>query len=112
MSYRIETTPTFDRAVKRLLKKYRHLKGDLLSLAAVLVDNPFAGVAIPGYSHAVWKIRLASTDMQTGKRGGYRVIYAVDTAGHRCILLFLYAKNEQRDVTPAEIEKLLSDLEL
>ena len=53
MSYQIETTPTFDRAVKRLLKKYRHLKGDLLSLAAVLVDNPFAGVAIPGYSHAV-----------------------------------------------------------
>lgn len=25
---------------------------------------------------------------------------------------YLYAKNDQNDVTPAEIEKLLSDLEL
>lgn len=70
MSYQIETTPTFDRAVKRLLKKYRHIKGDLLVLAAVLAETPFAGVAIPGYSHAIWKIRLASSDMQSGKRGG------------------------------------------
>lgn len=112
MSYQIETTPTFDRSVKRLLKKYRHLKSDLLVLAAMLAENPFAGVAIPGYSHAIWKIRLASSDMQSGKRGGYRVIYAVDAAGHRCILLFLYAKNEQSDGTAAEIEKLLSEVDL
>jgi mRNA-degrading endonuclease RelE of RelBE toxin-antitoxin system len=34
MNYRIETTPAFDRAVKRLLKKYRHIKADLLILLA------------------------------------------------------------------------------
>ena len=39
MSYQIETTPTFDRAVKRLLKKYRHLKGDLLSLFEALLRS-------------------------------------------------------------------------
>ena len=110
MNYRIETTPAFDRAVKRLLKKYRHIKADLLILLATLGSNPCAGVAIPGYSHAVWKIRLASTDMQVGKRSGYRVIYAVDVTGTRCVLLYIYAKAEQADVTPAEIERLLADL--
>jgi mRNA-degrading endonuclease RelE of RelBE toxin-antitoxin system len=110
MNYRIETTPAFDRAVKRLLKKYRHIKADLLTLLAILGSNPYAGVAIPGYSHAVWKIRLASTDMQVGKRSGYRVIYAVDVTGNRCVLLYIYVKAEQADVTPAEIERLLADL--
>jgi mRNA-degrading endonuclease RelE of RelBE toxin-antitoxin system len=48
--------------------------------------------------------------MQVGKRSGYRVIYAVDVTGTRCILLYIYAKAEQADVTPAEIERLLADL--
>ncbi len=46
MNYRIETTPAFDRAVKRLLKKYRHIKTDLLTLLAILGSSPYAGVAI------------------------------------------------------------------
>ena len=111
MNYRIETIPPFDRAVKRLSKKYRHIKADLVTLVAHLSNNPNAGVAIPGYSHSVWKIRLASTDMQVGKRGGYRVIYAVDVEGSRCILLYIYAKVDQADISPTAIETLLSQLD-
>ncbi|HHY57443.1 MAG TPA: hypothetical protein GYA08_18625 [Chloroflexi bacterium] len=111
MNYQIETTPAFDRAAKRLNKKFRRLKEDLSSLAALLSDNPFAGVAIPGFSHSVWKIRLASTDMQSGKRGGYRVIYAVDMEMYRCILLYIYAKAERTTMSQAEIEQLLSDID-
>jgi mRNA-degrading endonuclease RelE of RelBE toxin-antitoxin system len=32
MSYQIESTASFDRAVKRLAKKYRHIKQDLRAL--------------------------------------------------------------------------------
>lgn len=66
-----------------------------MTLIAILSDNPYADVAIPGYAQAVWKIRLASSDMHTGKRGGYRVIYAVDAVGSRCILLYIYDKIEE-----------------
>ena len=111
MNYRIETVPPFDRAVKRLARKYRHLKADLETLVSLLRNSPNAGVAIPGYAHTVWKIRLASTDMQAGKRGAYRVIYAVDVERRRCILLFIYARADQTDISAAEIDALLAELD-
>jgi len=80
MNYQIETIPAFDHAIRRLAKKYRRIKHDLSDilspinrgasgdqthdgLVATLMANPWSGVAIPGYAHQVWKIRLASTDM-------------------------------------------------
>ena len=72
----------------------------------------FAGAAIPGYGHRIWKIRLASVDMQAGKRGGYRVIYALDQRERPCYLLYIYPKSAQADVTAAEIEKMLEELEI
>ncbi len=86
MNYRIETAPSFDRAAKRLAKKYRRLKRDLQALVGLLTENPWAGVAIPGFSHAVWKVRLASSDMQVGKRSGYRVIYIINQLDQVCYL--------------------------
>ena len=111
MSYQIESIASFDRAVKRLAKKYRHIKRDLSGLLDVLAENPFAGDAIPGFAHEVWKIRLASSDMQSGKRSGYRVIYAINQETELCYLLFMYAKPERDDVTASEIEGLLAELD-
>ncbi len=111
MSYQIESIWSFDRAVKRLAKKYRHVKHDLRDLVDALTENPFAGDAIPGFAHEVWKIRLASSDMRSGKRSGYRVIYAVNQESEVCYLLFMYAKPERGDVTAREIEALLAELD-
>ncbi len=48
--------------------------------------------------------------MQSGKRGGYRVIYALDMEKNRCILLYIYAKVEQVNITQAEIEDWLTEI--
>ena len=111
MSYQIETIPPFDKAVKRLAKKYRHIKQDLQVLVGTLLANPFAGVAIPGFAHQVWKVRLASSDIRAGKRGGYRVIYAISREARTCYLMFIYPKPEKADVSAREIEALLVELE-
>jgi len=111
MSYDIFTIPAFDRAVRRLSRKYRHIKADLQRLVEELRENPFAGVAILGYGHQVWKIRLASIDMQAGKRGGYRVIYALDQNESACFLLYIYLKPTKADVTAGELEEMLQELE-
>lgn len=111
MSYEVFTIPAFDKAVKRLRKKYRRIKVDLGRLVQTLRVNPFAGMAIPGFGHRIWKIRLASTDMQAGKRGGYRVIYAVDRGEQACYLLYIYAKPEKTDMSAQELEDLLLELE-
>ena len=111
MNYEVFTIPAFDKAVKRLRKKYRRIKVDLERVVRTLSANPFAGMAIPGFGHRIWKVRLASTDMQVGKRGGYRVIYAVGWEEHACYLLFIYAKPEKADMSAQELEGLLLELE-
>jgi len=111
VNYEVFTIPAFDKAVKRLGKKYRRIKVDLERVVRTLSANPFAGMAIPGFGHRIWKIRLASTDMQVGKRGGYRVIYAVDREEQACYLLYIYAKPEKADMSAQELEDLLLELE-
>lgn len=111
MSYKVETIPPFDRIVKRLQKKYRHIKDDLKRLAKTLSTNPVSGIAIPGFAHQVWKIRLASSDIRAGKRGGYRVIYAVREDVRICYLLYIYPKPRKKDVSVSEVEELLLELE-
>jgi len=111
MNYDLFTIPAFDKAVRRLSRKYRRIKVDLERLAVELQANPFAGVAISGYGHQIWKIRLVSIDMRAGKRGGYRVIYALDQGERACYLLYIYPKPDKADVTAEEIEKMLQALE-
>ena len=111
MNYEVFTIPAFDKAVKRLRKKYRRIKVDLERLVKALEVNPFAGMAIPGFGHRIWKIRLGSTDMQVGKRGGYRIIYAVDREEQACYLLYIYPKPEKADMSAQELEDLLLELE-
>ena len=57
------------------------------------------GDHVKGTEHGVYKVRLKSTDIPKGKRGGYRVIYYLKTAT-RVVLLAMYAKTEQADVPP------------
>jgi len=70
MNYQVESIEAFDRAVKRLARKYRHIAADLRGLIAVLKENPSAGDAIPGFAHEVWKIRWASRVGRCGLRTG------------------------------------------
>ena len=111
MSYQIETIRPFDKAVKRLAKKYRRIKKDLLVLVKSLSKNPFIGVPITGFADQVWKVRMASRDIQAGKRGGYRVIYAINRDTEKCYLMYIYAKSKKADVSAQEIEGLLAELE-
>lgn len=41
-----------------------------------------------------------------GKRGGIRVIYFWDKTEMKCYMLFLYRKNEQGDLTAAQLRAL------
>lgn len=111
MSYEVFTIPAFDRAAKRLKKKYRNIGRDIRRLVEALRSDPFSGVAVPGFGGRVWKVRLASVDMKSGKRGGYRVIYVVNREEYACYLLYIYAKPERKDMSAQEIEKILEEME-
>jgi mRNA-degrading endonuclease RelE of RelBE toxin-antitoxin system len=67
VSYRIIPTPRFQKDVKSLNKKYRHIVSDLEEFNNVLSANPFYGEEIPGLRGKVLKARLACSDMRKGK---------------------------------------------
>ena len=106
----VEFTPLFVRFLKYLAKKYRHVQADLQTLIDQLERGEIPGDQVKGTKHAVYKVRLKSTDIPKGKSGGYRVIYYLRTAT-RVVLLAMYAKTEQADVPAAEIRRMIEDYE-
>lgn len=94
-------TPVFTSLVRKRLddEHYR-------TLQTALLLRPEQGALIAG-SGGLRKIRWGRKG--AGKRGGFRVIYFWHRPSGTCFMLFLYAKNEQGDLT-ADQTKALSRL--
>jgi len=69
----------------------------------MLLERPDAGKVIPG-SGGLRKLRLTAEGR--GKRGGLRVIYYWFTAGGTIMLLFIYPKNVQDNLTTDQLKQL------
>jgi mRNA-degrading endonuclease RelE of RelBE toxin-antitoxin system len=54
----------------------------------------------------VFKVRVKNSDIQKGKSAGYRLIYQVETPT-RIILLAIYAKSDQSNISTTEIEDIV-----
>ncbi len=110
MSYEVVFDPSFKRCIKKLGKRFRHVKDDVDTARRVLLKNPDVGVVIPGGS-GVRKLQVRNTDLGKGKRSGYRLLYYVKEQPIPTIyLLSLYAKSDQEDVTRRELKQLLDEL--
>jgi mRNA-degrading endonuclease RelE of RelBE toxin-antitoxin system len=53
-------------------------------------------------------VRLPNLSTGRGKSGGFRVVYYVETVDG-VVLLTMYAKSEQQDVSRDEIRRLIED---
>ena len=110
MKYAVLVSRDFEKRCERLLKKYRSLSSDLEPLVARLSDGDFSpDFLVPGIDARVYKARLASSDQKRGKSGGYRVIYYVVSEDKRLILLGIYAKAQQENISLQGIKRLLDD---
>ena len=74
-------------------------------LKAALDQSPTAGDVIPG-SGGLRKVRIGLSGR--GKRGGGRVIYYVIVNRSTILLLDLYAKNDQDDLSAKELQALVT----
>ena len=94
----IKETSIFTRRIQLILddESYR-----LLQLH--LVHRPDSGDLIRG-SGGIRKIRWAPTG--AGKRGGARIMYYWAVDANTILMLFAFAKNEQSDLTPAQLRQL------
>jgi mRNA-degrading endonuclease RelE of RelBE toxin-antitoxin system len=106
----VEASPTFNRNLRKLAKKYRRIQDDIKLIIAKLERGQLPGDKIPGIGYAVFKLRVKNSDVQKGKSGGYRLIYYVKTETG-IILLTIYAKSEQVDITPDDIQSIIESSE-
>jgi len=91
-------TPIFTGRLESLLaeEEYRELQN-------ALIKQPEAGAIIRG-SGGLRKLRWAAKGR--GKSGGVRVIYYWFVSSEKFLMLFIYPKNEQDDLTPEQFQRL------
>ena len=91
-------TPIFTANVRKHLndEAYR-------ALQLALVLRPEQGALIRG-GEGLRKLRWGAEGR--GKRGGVRTIYYWAVDDDVCFMLFMFAKNEQSDLTPKQLKEL------
>ncbi|MBF0301632.1 MAG: type II toxin-antitoxin system RelE/ParE family toxin [Desulfamplus sp.] len=109
--YQIKLTPTFNRRIKKLAKKYQNIKSDFAELLEDLEQGNFKGDELQGFSGKVYKVRIASGDQQKGKSGGFRFIYYVVTKEQCVYLMTAYAKSSQTDLTNEQRKQIKDFIE-
>ena len=103
-------SPTFNRNLRTLAKKYRSIRNDIQPIIEQLAQGELLGDRITGVGYAVFKLRVRNSDTQKGKSGGYRLIYYIQTA-MGIILLTVYTKSEQVDIVAEDIQNIITEYE-
>jgi mRNA-degrading endonuclease RelE of RelBE toxin-antitoxin system len=110
-SLQIESTLEFQRKLRALAKKYRQIYNDIHPIITRLESGEQIGDQIPKLEgYVVFKVRVKNSDIQKGKSSGYRLIYWVE-APTSIVLLDIYTKSEQADVSAREIQRIIAEFE-
>ena len=107
MSAEIIVTLNFRKEAKRLLKKYRSLKGELEKLSELLAEKPRSGTFL---GSDCYKIRLAIKSKGKGKSGGARVISNYKIEKNIVYLISIYDKSELDTISDNDLKRILKNL--
>lgn len=106
----IDLTPEYRRNLKSLAKKYRNIRSDLQPLILELQQGNIVGDRLTGFGLEiyVYKVRVKNSNIKKGKSAGYRLIYLLESKTS-ILLLTIYSKSEQEDITINEINSILNE---
>jgi mRNA-degrading endonuclease RelE of RelBE toxin-antitoxin system len=104
----IRYTPEFKRNLRALSRKYRHIRSDVQPIIERIQERNFVGDQIAGTGRTVFKVRVRNSDLGKGKSAGYRLIYLLN-APTDVVLITIYFKSEQSDISAAQIRRIVSD---
>lgn len=89
----------FKKQLKKLKKKYTHIKDDLLS--AIDSFDPRNEITI---GRSIYKIRISSSDIQKGKSGGFRSYIYLYMKKDLLLPLCIYPKSKTESITENELK--------
>ena len=99
-------THEFKRNLRQLAKKYRRIQTDIQPTLTDLQEGQLPGDHIPDVVPEIYKVRTRNADSAKGKSGGYRIVYQ-KTPENTIILLTVYSKTEQSDISVQEIQSII-----
>ncbi len=98
----------FQRAFKRLKKRYRSLPEDFKQLLLSLAANPRQGAEL---YDGMRKVRINFTSKGRGKSGGGRVIIRLQVEDTRLSFLYIYDKSEMGNVSDDFLDDIIYNLD-
>ena len=107
MSYKVTFTSDALRDAKRLRKKSPPFKSDLVNLIESLQQDPQQGESLGKYCY---KIRLAISSKNKGKRDGARVISCVKLIEEKVYLVAIYDKSGADTITEGDSDDRLLNI--
>ena len=106
----VQASVAFQKNLRILNKRYRSLRHEVALLIEQLQSGELPGDQIPNISCEVYKVRIRNRDAQKGKSGGFRAIYYVKRPTS-LLLITLYSKSDQGDISADEIYRIISAAE-
>jgi hypothetical protein len=107
MKFEFLETTIFEKELKRLSKKHKSLKEDLLNLKNEIEDNPDLGINL---GNGFKKIRLSITSKGKGKSGGARVVtqtVIISQHEQKIIMVILWDKSEIENIDVKILKELI-----
>jgi hypothetical protein len=99
----------FDRRLKRLAKKFKGLRDELIEFRESIREDPTQGKSLGA---GLYKIRLASKSKGSGKSGGFRVVtYYVEQIGDEqtVYLVTIYDKSEEDSIDKDDLLTIVQE---
>jgi mRNA-degrading endonuclease RelE of RelBE toxin-antitoxin system len=106
----IRFTPEFKRNLRALSKRYRAIRADIEPIIEQLRVGQFTGDQVPRTGYTIYKLRVRNSNARKGSRGGYRLIYYLQSPS-LVILITIYSKSDQSDVSAVEIRRFIREFE-
>lgn len=104
----IRFSEEFQKAFKRLKKRYRSLPDDVKELLLSLQTNPFQGVEL---HDGMRKVRLPIASKGKGKKGGGRVIVRLTIEDTCLSFLYIYDKSEMANVSDQFLDQIIMEFD-
>ncbi|NCB14405.1 MAG: hypothetical protein EOM78_22720 [Erysipelotrichia bacterium] len=103
----IKDTDTFNKAVKKLKKKYIHIENDYMNFVNDINNIDDLGINL---GNNIYKVRIKNSDKNSGKSSGYRLISYLKLIENELYLMFIYDKSEIGNINEKEIDKFILEL--
>lgn len=108
----IHTTEEFDKALKKLSKKYPAIKNDIDNLLEDILKKT---VSYTDLGSGFFKIRFSISGKSAGKRGGARMVWhnlIVSIHERRMTLIIVYDKSEVSHVKVSDLKAILNEFKI